>query len=225
MIHLSVRDAKGRHLLDPSAYREATGAIRRAVGDRLVVQISTEQAERYGWADQMAVVREARPEAVTLSLAELVPNPGCEAEAQRFFQWLFRERVITQFVVRSVDELDRYRDFARRGLIPTAPHLLLFVLGSRTEPAAARSLASLVAGMEGDTPWAACGYGAESLAATVAAAALGGHMRVGFELDPHLKNGTIAPDNAALVWQARIAAEALGRPLLDADGIRERFIG
>ena len=50
-------------------------------------------------------------------------------------------------------------------------------------------------------------------------------MRVGFEHNLHLKDGSLAPDNAALVWQARAGIEALGRGLLDADGIRERFIG
>jgi 3-keto-5-aminohexanoate cleavage enzyme len=225
MIHLSVRDLKGGHLLDPLAYREATGAIRRAVHDRLVVQISTEPGERYGPADQMAVVRETRPEAVTLCLTALVPSPAYEAEAQRFFQWLFAERVIAQFVVRSVSELDRYRDFTRRGLIPPVPHLLLFVLGEPAEPAAPRCLAGLVAAMEDETPWAACAFGANGHAATVAAAALGGHMRVGLEHTLRLRDGAIAPDNAALVWQAREGADVLGRPLLDADGIRERFIG
>jgi uncharacterized protein (DUF849 family) len=225
MFHLSVRDLKGQHLLDPAAYREATGAIRRTVRDRLVVQISTESGERYGPADQMAVVREARPEAVTLSVADLVPNPAYEVEAQRFFHWIFRERVIAQFIVRSLAELERYRDFTRRGLIPPAPHLLLFVLGSRAEPAVPRLLAPLVAALEDETPWAACAFGEAEHATTVAAAAFGGHMRVGFEHNLHLKDGVVAPDNAALVWQARLAVEALGRPLLDADGIRERFIG
>ena len=225
LVHLHVRDLKGRHLLDPVAYREATGLIRRAVRHRLVVQISTEGAELYGPADQMAVVRETRPEAVTLSLADLMRNPGQEAEAQRFFQWLFRERVVAQFVVRDLEELRQYQDCCKRGLIPAAPHLLLFLLGSRTAPAAPRALAPLVAGLDGDTSWAAGAFGGDEHAMAVAAMALGGHARVGFETNLHLKDGAIAPDNAALVWQARAGAEALGRALLDADGIRERFIG
>ncbi|MET0218923.1 MAG: 3-keto-5-aminohexanoate cleavage protein [Burkholderiales bacterium] len=225
LIQLHVRDLKGQHLLDPAAYREATGAIRRAVRDRLVVQITTEAAERYGPADQMALVREARPEAATVSLAELIPNPGYETEAQRFFEWLFRERVIVQFVVRDADGLRQYQDCRKRGVIPPAPHLVLFVVGSRAEPAVPRLLAPLVAALDNETPWAACAFGPDEHAATLAAAALGGHVRVGFEHNLHLKDGSLAPDNAALVWQARAGIEALGRGLLDADGIRERFIG
>ena len=225
MMHLHVRDLKGRHLLDPAAYREATGVIRRAVRDRLVVQISTAAAERYGPAEQMAAVKETRPEATAITLAEMVPNPGYEAEAQRFFHWLFRERIIVQFSVHNPQELRSYQDFVRRGVIPPAPHLLLFALGGSADPAEPRALAPLVAALEQDTPWAVCAFGENEHAATLAGAALGGHMRVGFEHNLLLKDGVLAPDNAALVRQARAGAEVLGRPLLDADGIRERFIG
>jgi uncharacterized protein (DUF849 family) len=56
-----------------------------------------------------------------------------------------------------------------------------------------------------------------------AAAALGGHVRVGFENNLYLKSGALAPDNAALVTQAFEATRSLGRPLATAADIRERF--
>lgn len=65
MIHVHVRDAQGRHLLDADAYRALTAAIRAEVGERLVVQITSEAAGRYEAPEQMAVVRAARPEAVS----------------------------------------------------------------------------------------------------------------------------------------------------------------
>ena len=64
LLHLHVRDAEGRHLLDANAYRDTTAAIRRAVGDALVVQITTEAAGRYERHAQMAVVRDARDQLV-----------------------------------------------------------------------------------------------------------------------------------------------------------------
>ncbi len=42
MIHLHVRDADLRHSLDAAAYREATAAVRREAGDRLIIQMTTE---------------------------------------------------------------------------------------------------------------------------------------------------------------------------------------
>lgn len=38
-----------------------------------------------------------------------------------------------------------------------------------------------------------------------------------------LKSGARAPDNAALITQAREAAVALNRPLMDAAGLRDLF--
>jgi uncharacterized protein (DUF849 family) len=58
-----------------------------------------------------------------------------------------------------------------------------------------------------------------------AAAALGGHVRVGFENNLQLKTGAIAPDNAALVAQAAQAALGLGRSLAHANEIRSQFGG
>src|SRR5699024_7761989 len=63
MIHMHVRRPDGRHLLDAQAYQDATTAIRRAVGQSLVVQITTEAAQIYEPAAQMAVVRDTQPEA------------------------------------------------------------------------------------------------------------------------------------------------------------------
>src|SRR5690554_6718411 len=56
MIHLHVRDAEGKHSLDLGLYREAIAAVRDAVGDRLVVQATTEAVGRYTPREQMALV-------------------------------------------------------------------------------------------------------------------------------------------------------------------------
>ena len=79
MIHAHVRDRDGRHLLDAEAYRAAIAAIRAAVGDRLVIQITSEALGIYQPAEQMDVVREVRPEAVSLALRELLPDESHEA--------------------------------------------------------------------------------------------------------------------------------------------------
>jgi len=68
-----------------------------------------------------------------------------------------------------------------------------------------------------------CAFGATEHRCAVAAAALGGHVRVGFENNLLLHNAEMAPDNAALVRQAAGAGSLLGRPLASAASIRSRF--
>src|SRR5205807_8648567 len=41
MMHLHVRDAQGRHSLDVETYREALAAVRGAVGDEMVLQVTS----------------------------------------------------------------------------------------------------------------------------------------------------------------------------------------
>src|ERR1700686_4246814 len=47
MMHLHVRDRDGRHLLDAEAYRTAIARICQEVGDRLVLQITSESVGSY----------------------------------------------------------------------------------------------------------------------------------------------------------------------------------
>jgi uncharacterized protein (DUF849 family) len=225
LFHLHVRDGEGRHLLDAEAYRDTTDAIRRAVGRTLVVQITTEAAGRYARAAQMAVVREVRPEAVSIALRELVPDAAAEAEAQAFLAWLRAENVMPQYILYSPDEIARYRDLRARGVIPDARDFLLFVLGRYTagqvsEPA---DLLAFLQEHDGTTPWAVCAFGPREAACAITAAALGGHVRVGFENNLHLPDGTLAPDNAALVRNAAAGASTIGRRLASADDVREMF--
>jgi uncharacterized protein (DUF849 family) len=223
LFHLHVRDGEGRHLLDAEAYRDTTDAIRRAVGRTLVVQITTEGAGRNARAAQMAVVREVRPEAVSIALRELVPDAAAEAEAQAFLAWLRAENVMPQYILYSPDEIARYRDLRGRGVIPDARDFLLFVLGRYaagqvSEPA---DLLPFLRAHDGSTPWAVCAFGPREAACAMAGAALGGHVRVGFENNLYLPDGTLAPDNAALVRNVASGAATIGRRLASADDVRE----
>src|SRR5687768_3537511 len=58
MMHAVVRDRLGDELLDADAYRATIAAVRAAVGDRLVIQITSEALGIYKSAQQMAVVRD-----------------------------------------------------------------------------------------------------------------------------------------------------------------------
>ncbi|HSK39616.1 MAG TPA: 3-keto-5-aminohexanoate cleavage protein, partial [Arenibaculum sp.] len=76
MMHVHVRDRAGRHVLDAGLYRDAFAAIRAEVGDRLVLQATTEAVGRYAPAEQMALVEDLRPEAVSMAVRELIPDAG-----------------------------------------------------------------------------------------------------------------------------------------------------
>jgi len=224
MIHLHVRKPDGSHTLSSSAYREAMEAIHRAVGDKLVIQVTSEAAGIYDPDQQIQAVRELRPEAVSLALRELIRNEAGERAAAEFFQWLPRHGCIPQYILYSEEEVDWYRRLLERGVIPDSPHWVLFVLGRYTSNQQS-SPVDLVPFLNNtvDRPWSMCAFGAAEHVCAAAATSLGGHVRVGFENNMHLKDGSQAPHNGALVRQVAETASLLNRPLMDADGLRDLF--
>ncbi|WP_119459106.1 3-keto-5-aminohexanoate cleavage protein [Rhodospirillaceae bacterium SYSU D60014] len=222
MIHLHVRDREGRHSLDPDIYRETIDAIRRRLGDGLIVQVTTEAVGRYGPAEQMAAVRAIRPEAVSLAIKEIIPDAAAEPVATDFLAWLARERIAPQYILYSAEELRRFEDLRRRGIVPGERPFVLFVLGRYTpgQRSTPGDLLPFLNPLPVDIVWAVCAFGARETACALTAAGLGGHARVGFENNMKLADGSIASDNAALVAQLAAGTAVLGRPLADAETAR-----
>ena len=211
MIHVHVRDRNGKHLLDADAYREAIAAIREAVDDRLVVQITSEALGTYSPAEQMAVVRDVKPQAVSLALREIVPDSASEPAFASFMAWLQAQQVVPQIILYSPEEAVRLSDLQQRGLVPWASVPVLYVLGRYTQgqtSVPADLLPFLATDMPRFDHWSVCAFGGNEAACVAAAALLGGHARVGFENNLLLPNGSIAASNAELVAAtARIFAD------------------
>ena len=226
MIHLHVRASKGEHLLQAQAYADATRAIRQAVGDALVVQVTTESAKRYAPPAQMQVVRDLRPEAASFAIAELLPDARAEVEAAEFFAWVHREAIMAQYILYSPADVLRFHDLRQRGVLPPGRTTVLFVLGryAAAQKSDPRDLLPFLSPMPDDSlQWSVCAFGASENACVLTAAALGGHARVGFENNLFLANGTAAPHNAALVSQVREGLSLMGRQAGTASQMRAWF--
>jgi uncharacterized protein (DUF849 family) len=217
VLHVHVRTDDGRHTLDPDRYRAAIAAVRAAIGRRMVIQITTEAVGRYGPAEQMAVVRELHPEAVSLALAELIPDDDAENDAAAFLAWLKRERIAPQYILYAPEEVARFHDLRARGVIPQRRPFALFVLGRYASEVEARppDLLPFLAAHDADCPWALCAFGRREGACALTAAGLGGHVRVGFENNLWLADGRLAASNAKLVEQVAAGAGLLERPVAD----------
>ncbi len=225
MIHMHIRDAQGRHSLDVEGYREAERVVRHAVGDAMVVQVTSEAAGVYRAPAQIAMVNELQPEAVSIGLREIDQPEIGEAGLQRFFSSLAERQTMVQVILYDVVDLRRWQGLRASGVVPDAPWFLLFVLGrySAGQTSNPRDLLPFLAAHDGPEPWAVCAFGPAENTCVTAATVFGGHARVGFENNLRSKDGSTAPDNTALVLQAVEAAAALGRPLATASDIRQRF--
>ena len=225
MIHLHVREpASGRHSLDADLYREAITAVRREAGDGIIIQCTSEAAGIYNRHEQMTAMRALMPEACSLAIREILPDAAAEAEGAAFLAELYRAGVMMQYILYSDEDVRRFLDLKRRGILPGEKHFVLFVLGrytagQRSEPA---DLLPFLNAWPGEIAgaFAVCAFGPKESACALTALSLHGHARIGFENNLYLSNGDLAPDNAALVRQTAANAGLMGRSIADAKAAR-----
>ncbi|MBA3517048.1 MAG: 3-keto-5-aminohexanoate cleavage protein [Rhizobiales bacterium] len=226
MIHVHVRRSDGLHVLDADAYRSALAAIRAAVGDQLVMQITTEALGLYSPDEQLAVVRDVKPEAVSIALREVVPDSAAEAAFIDFLHWAAREEIVPQVILYTPGEAGRLAELVRRGDLPWEDVPVLFVLG-RYAAGQLSQPTDLLPYLADRAPrfrdWMVCAFGRDETACVVAAALLGGDVRVGFENNLWLPDGSVAPSNVASVAATAQALRRCGRALASADDLRLRW--
>ena len=218
-VHMHVRDADGRHTLDASRYLAATEAVRRLVGPEFVIQITTEAVGMFRPDEQIAVVRAVRPEAVSIATKELIPDASAEAAAADLYRWAHEQKIAVQHIVYAAHDFDHLLDLMKRGIIPGRRHSVIFPLGryavaQESDPA---ELAPFVAKVRdnGGTErfdWWVCAFGASETASLVAAAAMGGHCRIGFENSFMNADGSRADSNAERVQDLQAALCGIHRP-------------
>lgn len=223
MIHLHVRDEQGRHSLDASRYDEAVAAVRDAVGQRMVIQITTESIGMYGVDEQTAMVKTVRPEAVSMALRELAP---AESDAKRLSDLLSfcrAERIAVQLIAYDRTDADRLARWVHAGVIDGATTSVLFVGGRYTPPTPARPV-DLLPMIESCgalfRDFMVCAFGPREAGCGVLAGLLGGHVRCGFENNVALPDGSRAASNAAVVGATVAAMKAAGLQIGDAIALR-----
>jgi uncharacterized protein (DUF849 family) len=211
MVHLHIRDADGRHSLDPDIYKDVLSAVREVVGQDMVLQMTTEAGGIFDRETQMAAARAVRPEAISLALREIAPDQRHDGELAEFLGWMRKEGIAPQVILYDRGDLIRLLDLARLGTIDGAATSVLYVLGRYSQDQTSKPVELLsFLGVRGlpFRDWMVCAFGREESRCAALAALLGGHVRVGFENNLWLPDGQLAPDNAALV---EAVVDSLGR--------------
>jgi uncharacterized protein (DUF849 family) len=161
---------------------------------------------------------------VSLALRELLPDESHEAGFMEFLGWLRREKVMPQIILYTPEEAAQLAALKTRGLIPFDGIPVLYVLGrysagQRSSPG--DLLPFLAPGLPRFRHWSVCAFGARETACVAAGALLGGHIRVGFENNRFLPDGSQARDNAELVSAAATAITACGLRPATAEDLRQ----
>ena len=183
----------------------------------------------YDRHQQMAAVREIKPEAASIALRELCPGDNCMPEALDFFVELKEQNCWTQFILYDLDDLERFEKLREADLLGWEHPFALFVLGRYSEKLLGNPqeiYEFLENSYHKKFPWAMCCFGhTESEAATIASNEHG-HIRIGFENNQVLSNQQPAQGNADLVSHTieLIKQSGCQRELATADWIRNHLI-
>ena len=204
-LHAHVRDGEGKHILDAGLYRELLAECERQMPG-YYVQITTEAVGMYSPAQQIRLVQDVKPRAVSVALAEITME-GNEHTISDFFHWALDSGIEVQHILYSAEEIAKLAKLVERRVIPDNELLLLFVLGryeinQQSKPEDLQPFIDELArrfSKEKTIDWAACAFGRGESECLQNAALMGGKVRVGFENNFLNIDGSLAIDNAERV--------------------------
>lgn len=193
-LHLHIRDETGGHSLDAGRYRETLDALAHAAPD-MRVQVSTEAAGVYDVPAQLACLTKLRPEQASISVREIARAPDL---ADRVYGGCAETGTEIQHILFDAGDIAILREWRARGIVRPDQSDVLFVLGQYgagqlSSPAA---LGPFLSGTPENRHWMVCAFGRSEHRCLLAAARLGGTLRVGFENSLQRRDGTIWQHNA-----------------------------
>src|SRR3954451_9867023 len=225
--HIHARDEEGK----PTADRAVYAAIAAEIHARcdIVVQASTGVGLTVPCEERVEILRgqEVDVTMATLNPASMTFGTGTFSNPPWFVEALARrmlERGIRpELEVYDLGHVGLCLDLVERGLVPE-PLQFSFVMGVRGgmpgDPALLPMLRSM---LPAAAVWQAIGIGRTQLPLSLAALALGGNVRVGFEDNVYIRRGELAESNAQFVRRAVAMVHTAGRAVATPDDVRTRL--
>jgi len=202
MMHLHVRNPEDKsHSLSVEHYQEAISAIQQDCHQALFIQVTSEAVGIYSPDEQFEMIHNLKPTAVSIGLRE-IESLNDDVIHQHFIK-MKESNVKPQIILYNQDDLDKYHDWLERKVLPGSAYPILLVIG-RPKTAGAfensfltkENIRKITA-----SSWMICAFGENEFSAAKLAASLGGNIRIGFENNSTLADGSEAKDNAAMIDQ------------------------
>lgn len=222
IIHLHVRDGDGRPTQDREVFRRAIEEIKKRCD--VIVQVSTGGAVGMTAEERMQPL-ELKPEMATLTTGtcnfgpDIFQNP--EGYIETFALKMKEYGIKPEIEVFERGMINNALKLVKKGILSTPLHFdfVMGVPGAITGEV--RDLVYLVDSIPKGSTWTVAGIGRHETSLALAAIAMGGNVRVGFEDNIYYNKGVLAESNAQLVERiARIARDA-GREVATPDEARK----
>lgn len=213
MIHLHIRDADLKHSLSTDLYRQAIAKIEEITDKKMLIQVTSESGGVYAPKQQLQMIEDLKPPAVSIAIREIKPLNN--NEINKLFNNLRNYETWPQIILYNEHDRDLYLDYLAKGILPGAAYPVLFVVG-KPQAEGGFVLSSLkVVKREEFKSIMVCAFGMQEHQAAIIAAHNGGQVRIGFENNLQLLDGTTARDNTELVAQTATSLFLAKRSLGD----------
>lgn len=202
MMHLHVRNPKDNtHSLSVELYQQSLKAIAELTSDAMFVQVTSEAVGIYSPEQQFEMIHGLQPRAVSIGLRE-IESLDEETIYQHFIQ-MKQNDINPQIILYNQIDLDKYHDWLARSVLPGKAYPILLVIGRpKTQGAFENSylVKENIKNIKASS-WMICAFGENEFEAAKLALNLGGHVRIGFENNSVLADGSQAKNNAELIHQ------------------------
>ena len=205
ILHAHVRDDDGKHSLDANKYGKLIEDMHRTL-PQMLVQITTESAGIFTPMDQARCLIDVKPDFASVAVREMM-GTGSEKDrqfAQNTYAKVSDQGTALQHIVYSPDDLAELLRLRADGILPDRPLHALFVLG-RYNPGFVSDPEELdlffAHPLDKLSSWMVCAFGPSEYDSMIKAISHGGHIRIGFENNIYLKDGSVAENTASLIKQ------------------------
>lgn len=226
ILHLHVRDDRNLHSLDVNRYQKSIEAIHDMVGNDLIIQATTESVGIYTRYQQMEMVKNLKPEAVSLALRELCPTDYDINDFESFNKWMKSECIFPQYILYNEEDYYRFEKYRKIGIFQDDSPFVLFVFGSyHHKNSLSENHNEKMQKISSSTsfPWAVCGFDTNEKQCVQHAILNGGHIRVGFENNLWQDENIMLNDNAEMVCFSKEMAIHNNRSITTAHDVRNMF--
>jgi 3-keto-5-aminohexanoate cleavage enzyme len=222
VIHLHVRDEKGKPTQRVDVFEEVTEKIRQRC--ECILQYSTGGAVGTPLHERCAPLK-LKPEMASLSMGTMNFGPdifeNTEDTIRSISQAIQENGVMPELVIFDFGMMDTTYRYLHKGFIPQEFHVG-FVLGVPGGMSGeVRNLVLLEDRLRPGQSWTVAGMGRFQLPLSAHAIAMGGHVRVGIEDNIYYRKGELAKSNAQLIERVVRIAKVLDRPIATIKQTRE----
>jgi 3-keto-5-aminohexanoate cleavage enzyme len=223
IIHLHVRDEKGRPTQDKEVFAE-TIKLMHEKGLKAIIQPSTGGAAGMTWQERIQPVY-LKPEMATLDCG--TSNFGDEIFVndlplmRNFSREMMKLNILPELECFEPGHIYNALQLKKEGLLKGHLHFDLVLGVPGALKASIKSLLYMVELLPDEATWTVAGIGRHQLAMATHAILMGGHVRVGFEDNIYYSRGVLAKSNAQLVERIVRLANELGREVANPDEARD----